>query len=130
MHLGPELHVPVRRVRAPIGGPPAGKIVASFQAHTEHAQDAYSFVEGHAGAGVTAATLNLSDGSHVQTTVQNGWLVAWWPGSADVTSAQVTTASGTTTQQFATQPAAHCPQPTAGQRHAQGRGLRLPAVRG
>ncbi|HEY6526159.1 MAG TPA: hypothetical protein VIY10_20405 [Solirubrobacteraceae bacterium] len=80
--------------------PSAGKIVASFEAHTAHAGDAYSFVEGHTGAGVTAATLVLSDGSHVQTTVQNGWLVAWWPGSAQVTSALVATASGTTTQAF------------------------------
>ncbi len=79
--------------------------------HTAHGSDAYSFVEGHAGAGVTAATLILSDGSQVQTTVQNGWLVAWWPGSAAVTSAEVTTASGTTTQHFDTQPTGGCPQP-------------------
>jgi hypothetical protein len=97
-----------------VGGPPAGKIVSSFEAHTAHAQDAYSFVEGHAGAGVTAATLVLSDGSHVQTTLQNGWLVAWWPGSADVTSAEVTTASGTTTQHFDTRPTGRCPQPPRG----------------
>ena len=97
-----------------VGGPPAGKIVASFAAHTEHAGDAYSFVEGHAGDGVTAATLILSDGSKVQTTIQNGWLVAWWPGSAEVTSAEVTTASGTTTQHFDTQPVGRCPQPPAG----------------
>lgn len=97
-----------------VGGPPADKIVASFEAHTAHGSDAYSFVEGHAGDGVTAATLNLSDGSHVQTTVQNGWMVAWWPGSANVTSAQVTTASGTTTQDFKTQPTGNCPQPTPG----------------
>jgi hypothetical protein len=90
--------------------PPAGKIVASFEAHTAHASDAYSFLEGHAGTGVTAATLNLSDGTQVQTTLQNGWLVAWWPGSAAVTSAQVTTASGTTTQDVKTQPIGHCPQ--------------------
>lgn len=95
-------------------GPPAGKIVASFEAHTAHGSDAYSFVEGHAGDGVTAATLNLSDGSQVQTTVQNGWMVAWWPGSANVTSAQVTTASGTTTQDFKTQPTGSCPHPTTG----------------
>jgi hypothetical protein len=97
-----------------VGGPPAGKIVASFQAHTAHGADAYAFVEGHAGAGVTATTLNLSDGSQVQTTIQNGWMVAWWPGSANVTSAQVTTASGTSTQDFRTQPTAHCPQAPAG----------------
>ncbi len=97
-----------------MGGPPAGKVVASFEAHTAHGSSAYSFVEGHAGAGVTAATLDLSDGSHVQTTIQNGWMVAWWPGSAQVTSAQVTTASGTTTQPFDTQPVGRCPQPPAG----------------
>ncbi len=62
---------------------------------------------------MTAATLILSDGSQVQTTIQNGWLVAWWPSSAQVTSAQVTTASGTTTEHFDTQPVGHCPQPPA-----------------
>lgn len=93
-----------------IGGPPAGKIVGSFEAHTQHAGDAYSFAEGHAGDGVTAATLILSDGSQVQTTIQNGWFVAWWPGSAAVTSASVTTASGTSTQDFKSQPAGGCPQ--------------------
>ena len=97
-----------------VGGPPAGKVVASFEAHTAHGSNAYSFVEGHAGAGVTAATLDLSDGSHVQTTIQNGWMVAWWPASTPVTSAQVTTASGTTTQHFDTQPVGQCPQPPAG----------------
>jgi hypothetical protein len=96
-----------------VGGPPAGQVVASFEAHTEHGSDAYSFVEGHAGDGVTAAILILSDGSQVKTTVQNGWMVAWWPGSANVTSAQVTTASGTTSQDFKTQPTAHCPQPSS-----------------
>jgi hypothetical protein len=76
--------------------------------------DAYSFVEGHAGAGVTAATLILSDGSQVQTTIQNGWLVAWWPGPAAVTSARVSTASGTTAQHFDSQPSGNCPEPPAG----------------
>ena len=110
-------------------GPPAGKIVASFEAHTAHGGDAYSFVEGHAGDGVTAATLILSDGSQVQTTIQNGWLVAWWPGSAAVTSAQVTTASGTTTQHV--RDPARGPLPAASGRrdHAQGRGLRVSGVR-
>jgi hypothetical protein len=95
--------------------PPAGKITAYFQAHTSHGGDAYSFVEGHTGAGVTAAALGLSDGSQVRATTQNGWLVAWWPGSAQVTSAQVTTASGTTTQHLdTTPPVGNCPQPPAG----------------
>ena len=93
---------------------PAGKVVPSFQIHTARAGDAYTFVEGHAGAGVTAATLVLSDGTHVQATVQNGWLVAWWPGSAQVTSAQVGSASGTTTQTFDTRAPADCPPPPPG----------------
>jgi hypothetical protein len=93
---------------------PAGKVVPTFQVHTARAGDAYTFVEGRAGAGVTAATLVLSDGSHIQATVQHGWLVAWWPGAARVTSAQVTTGSGTTTQTFETRLPADCPAPAPG----------------
>ncbi len=80
--------------------PAAGQIVPTFEEHTASAGDAYSFVEGHAGAGMTAATLVLSDGSKVQATIQDGWVVAWWPGSAQAVSAQVTTPSGTSTQAF------------------------------
>ncbi len=91
--------------------PAAGKIVTSFDVHTARAGSAYSFVEGRTGDGVTAATLVLSDGSHVQATIQNGWLVAWWPGSAQLTSALVTTASDTTTQTFDTKALPDCPPP-------------------
>lgn len=93
------------------GAAPAGKIVPSFQVRTARAGHAYAFVEGRAGDGVTAATLVLSDGSHVQATLQNGWLVAWWPGSAQLTSALLTTASGTNTQKFDTK--AGCLPPAA-----------------
>jgi hypothetical protein len=92
----------------------AGKIAPAFLVHTARAGHAYTFVEGHAGAGVTAATLILSDGSHVQTTLQNGWLVAWWPGAAQFTSAQVTTASGTTMQPLGTKALYGCPAPPSG----------------
>jgi hypothetical protein len=54
--------------------------------------------EGSVGSGVTAATLVLSDGSDVVTTTGNGLFLAWWPGSAVITSATVTSATGTTTQ--------------------------------
>jgi hypothetical protein len=94
--------------------PPAGQILAYFQEHTARAGDAYSFVEGRAGAGVTAAALVLSDGSKVQATIQDGWLVAWWPGSAQLVSAQVTTATGTSTQTFDTRSTNQCPPPPAG----------------
>jgi hypothetical protein len=58
----------------------------------------YTVAEGSAGSGVSAATLVLSDGSHVVTTIGNGLFLAWWPGSATVTSATLTTASGSTSQ--------------------------------
>ena len=53
-----------------------------------------------AGDGVSAAKLTLEDGTEVTATVQNGWAVAWWPGSHQVTGAQLTTSTGTQTQTF------------------------------
>jgi hypothetical protein len=58
----------------------------------------YTVAEGSVGSGVSAATLVLSDGTQVMTTIGNGLFLAWWPGQATVTSATVTSASGTTTQ--------------------------------
>lgn len=58
----------------------------------------YSEVTGEVGAGVTAATLVLGDGTKVRTTIANGWFAAWWPGTEGATAAEVTTASGTTTE--------------------------------
>jgi hypothetical protein len=86
-----------------IGGQPvlpgAGQIaVGRLQAESANDGQAYTVAEGSVGAGVTAATLVLSDGSDVVTTTGNGLFLAWWPGSAVVTSATVTTATGTTTQ--------------------------------
>ena len=58
----------------------------------------YTIAEGSTGSAVSTATLVLSDGTRVATTVGNGLFLAWWPGSATVTSATLTTPSGTTTQ--------------------------------
>jgi hypothetical protein len=58
----------------------------------------YTVAEGSAGPGVSAVTLAMTDRSQVVATVGNGLFLAWWPGTATVTSATVTTASGTTTQ--------------------------------
>ncbi len=58
----------------------------------------YTIAEGSTGQGVAAATLVLNDGSQVIATVGNGLFLAWWPGSATVTTATLTTSSGTTTQ--------------------------------
>jgi hypothetical protein len=79
--------------------PEAGQIaVDRLRAESANNGQAYTVAEGSVGAGVTAATLVLSDGSDVVTTTGNGLFLAWWPGSAGVTSATVTTATGTTTQ--------------------------------
>jgi hypothetical protein len=111
---GPGFTSVAMRAAWGVTAPAAGKIDPSFQEHTARAGNAYSFVEGRAGSGVTGATLALSDGSHVQATLQNGWLVAWWPGGARITSASVTTSSGTSSQTFDSQNAGVCPEPPSG----------------
>jgi hypothetical protein len=79
--------------------PEAGQIaVDRLQAESADDGQAYTIAEGSVGSGVTAATLVLSDGSDVVTTTGNGLFLAWWPGSAVVTSATLTTAAGMTTQ--------------------------------
>jgi hypothetical protein len=79
---------------------PAGSLYLSAEHTTVHAGQAYGFVIARAGVSVTAATLTLEDGTQVTATVQNGWAVAWWPGSHQVTLAQLRTASGTQPQTF------------------------------
>ena len=64
----------------------------------------YTIAEGSTGAGVSAVTLTLSDGKHVRSTTGNGLFLAWWPGSATVTSATLTTTTGTTTQPITSPP--------------------------
>jgi hypothetical protein len=54
----------------------------------------FSVVEGAVGSQVSGATLQLSDGTSVVTTVGDGLFAAWWPGPATVTSIQVTTTAG------------------------------------
>jgi hypothetical protein len=66
---------------------------------------AYTTVIAQAGGGVTAADLTLDDGTEVTATVENGWAVAWWPGSHLLASASLTTPSGTQTQTFPALPA-------------------------
>jgi hypothetical protein len=88
----------------------AGKIALTSASQTQTpAGNAYSFVEGRAGSGVTAATLVLDDGAHVQATIQNGWFVAWWPGDRGARSALVTTSSGTVTEALPAQSGPGCP---------------------
>jgi hypothetical protein len=58
----------------------------------------YTLVEGRMGAGVSAVTLALGNGSTVTATTGGGMFVAWWPGSQTIVSASVTTPSGVSTQ--------------------------------
>ncbi|MFZ0091400.1 MAG: hypothetical protein WAL63_17960 [Solirubrobacteraceae bacterium] len=83
---------------------PAGNLYLWAEHTTTDSGQAYGFVIARAGDDVSAATLTLEDGTQVTATVQNGWAVAWWPGSHQITSAQLTTPSGTQTQTFPLSP--------------------------
>jgi hypothetical protein len=75
----------------------------------DSAGNALTVVDGRTGAGVTAVTIELSDGSSVEATVAGGWYLAWWPGSVAATNAEVTSSSGTSTVAFPSTPALQAP---------------------
>lgn len=79
---------------------PAGSLFLWSEQTATHDAQAYGYVIAQAAHDVSAATLTLDDGTEVTATVQNGWAVAWWPGSHQVASAQLTTPTGTQTQTF------------------------------
>lgn len=54
-----------------------------------------TYAHGHAGARVTAVTLVLANGVHVEATIENGFYAAWWPSRTDVIATEVTTSEGT-----------------------------------
>jgi hypothetical protein len=84
--------------------PPAGRLFL-WTDHTSNADgQSYGSVIARAGDGVSAANLTLDDGSVVTATVQNGWAVAWWPGTQHVAAAQLKTPLGTQTQTFPSYP--------------------------
>jgi hypothetical protein len=64
---------------------------------TDSSGQAYTHLIAWAADDVSAAVLTLDDGTQVTATVENGWAVAWWPGSQHLASAQLTTPAGTTT---------------------------------
>jgi hypothetical protein len=91
-----------------VGGTSSGDLQQVTQTHLSISGDGpYTLVEGRTASGVTGVTLVRDDGQDVVATVEDGWLVAWWPGSATATSAQVSTPSGTTTEALV--PSAHGP---------------------
>jgi hypothetical protein len=88
---------------------PAGQIMFWGSHDADRTGDAYSFADGRTGAGVSAATLVLDDGTEVQATVGNGWFLAWWPGGHGVKDALLTTPSGVSTQTIGQPQAPPCP---------------------
>lgn len=101
---------------APLNVPPGRLSV--WSEHTDTYQGSpYGFIIASAATDVSAATFTLDNGSQVTATVQNGWAVAWWPGTNQVTSAQLTTPTGTQTQTFAPNtcaPTNYCTGPVGG----------------
>ncbi len=83
---------------------PAGRLYL-WDDHTDTADgQPYGVMIARAADDVTAANVTLGDGTEVAATVQNGWAVAWWPGTQHVSSAQLTTPTGTQTQTFSPYP--------------------------
>jgi hypothetical protein len=87
----------------------AGQIQSGGGGTRDAAGHALTLVDGRIGSGVTAVTIERSDGSSVQATVAGGWYLAWWPGTVAATSAEVTTASGTSTVALPPPPALPAP---------------------
>jgi hypothetical protein len=88
----------------------AGQVQLNTHGLHDASGDGATLVDGQVGAGVTAVTVELSNGASVQATVSGGWYLAWWPDIAAATSVQVTSASGTNTQTFPAAPAiGKCP---------------------
>ncbi|HXB38426.1 MAG TPA: hypothetical protein VNU75_12005 [Acidimicrobiales bacterium] len=84
-----------------VGGTTSGDLQNVVQTHLSTTADGpYTLVDGRVATGVTAVTLVRDDGQDVVATVEDGWLIAWWPGGATATSAQVTNASGTSTEEL------------------------------
>jgi len=76
---------------------PADKLEANGVQTASKDGQPYSFLDGMVGSQVSGVTVVLSDGTRVTATVQNGWFVAWWPGSTEATKALIAIPSGTIT---------------------------------
>jgi hypothetical protein len=81
-------------------GPSTGPISQASQEQLTANGQPYTLLQGQVDPSVTGITLVLSDGSHVQATVADGLLAAWWPGTATATTAQATSGSTVTSQQL------------------------------
>ena len=81
-----------------VGGTTSGDLQNVVQSHLSTADGPYTLVDGRVASGVTGVTLVLDSGQDVVATVADGWLLAWWPSDAAVTSSLVTNVTGTTSE--------------------------------
>jgi hypothetical protein len=72
---------------------PGGAVVNLTYTDTQDSRS-FTVAEGSVGSQVSGATMQLSDGTSVVATVNNGLFAAWWPGQATLSSIQVTTTAG------------------------------------
>ncbi len=98
----------------------AGQVQLAGGGTRDSTGNALTLVDGRTGAGVTAVTIDRSDGSSVQATVDDGWYLAWWPGTVAATNAEVTTASGNSSVAFPSAPALPAPACPSGAHCAAG----------
>jgi hypothetical protein len=104
-------------------GIPAGTVELGGAGESDSDGHALTMVEGRIGADVTDVTITRSDGDSVQATVNNGWYLAWWPGTERPATAQVTSGSTTDAQSFPTAPDHPSPACPAGAHCASGYGF-------
>jgi hypothetical protein len=101
-------------------GVAAGHIQTDGEGTRDAAGNALTLVDGRIGTGVTAVTIDRSDGSSVQATVSNGWYLAWWPGTVTATDARITTSAGTSSVAFPSTPTLSAPSCPSGAHCASG----------
>jgi hypothetical protein len=102
--VGPSFHNASGWSTSPPVTPPAGRLFLWTDHTSTDGDQPYGSMIASAGSGVSAAKVTLGDGSVVTATVENGFAVAWWPGTEHLASAQLTTPSGVQTQTFRTYP--------------------------
>lgn len=98
---GPAIGVSERSATSPLPTIPTAQIgEPSYGFSRATDEQPYMETSGRVGAGVSAVTFVLGDGSHVAASVENGWFLAWWPGTQTTVAAEVSTPEGIHSQQL------------------------------
>jgi hypothetical protein len=102
--IGPSFRNASGWMASPPMTAPSGQLFLWAEHTSTDSGQPYTSLIARAGDDLTAADLTLDDGTQVTATVENGWAVAWWPGSQRLASAQLTTPTGMQTQAFPPNP--------------------------